>query len=134
MPTADANFAFPRTCRLKSSPQIKDVVLKRQSVFHFPIKCFYSIDKAPDSTSCQVAFLVSKKRFRHAVDRNRVKRLLREAYRLNHKEMTVPEGHALRLCWMFVGNELPDFRHVEAAAQQIFRNLQQKLTPQPERS
>jgi len=68
------------------------------------------------------------------VDRNRVKRLLREAYRLNGKELAVPENCSLRLCWMFVGTELPDFRHVEAAAQQIFRDLQQKLTPQPERS
>lgn len=130
MPTADANtFAFPRTCRLKSSPQIKDVVQQRLSVFHFPIKCFYSIVETPDSTGCQVAFLVSKKRFRHAVDRNRVKRLLREAYRLNGKELTAPENHSLRLCWMFVGTELPDFRQVENAAQQIFRDLQHKLTP-----
>ena len=129
MPTADANFAFPRTCRLKSSPQIKDVVLQRQSVFHFPIKCFYSILETPDSTGCQVAFLVSKKRFRHAVDRNRVKRLLRETYRLNQKEITLPEGHTVRLCWMFVGNELPDFHEVDAAAQQIFHDLQHKFNP-----
>jgi ribonuclease P protein component len=131
MPTADANnFAFPRTSRLKSSPQIKDVVQQRQSVFHFPIKCFYSIVETPDSTGCQVAFLVSKKRFHHAVDRNRVKRLLREAYRLNGKELTAPENRSLHLCWMFVGTELPDFHLVESAAQQIFRDLQQKLNPE----
>ena len=129
MPTADANFSFPQTCRLKSSQQIKDVVLQRQSVFRYPIKCLYSILETPGETACRVAFVVSKKRFRHAVDRNRVKRLFREAYRLHHQELPLPEDRTVHLCWMFVGEELPDFRTVEDAAVHLFGELQRKLNP-----
>ena len=127
MPTADAKFSFPQSCRLKSSQQILDVVRQRQSLFRFPIKCLYSILETPGETACRVAFVVSKKRFRHAVDRNRVKRLLREAYRLHRLELALPENQTLRLCWMFVGDELPDFRTVEDAAQHLFGELQRKL-------
>ena len=61
MPTADANFSFPQTCRLKSSQQIKDVVLQRQSVFRYPIKCFYSIPETPGESACRIAFIVPNK-------------------------------------------------------------------------
>ena len=43
--------------------------------------------------------VVSRRSFRHAVDRNRAKRLLREAYRLLAKEGRAPEG----TLWVFVG-------------------------------
>jgi len=71
--------------------------------------------------------LVSKKRFRHAVDRNRVKRLLRESYRVHCQELSVPEKLSVNLCWMFVGVELPTYQQIESAAQQIFADLQDKL-------
>ena len=129
MPTADANFSFPQTCRLKSSQQIKDVVLQRQSVFRYPIKCFYSILETPGESACRIAFIVPKKRFRHAVDRNRVKRLFREAYRLHRHDLALPENQTLRLCWMFVGEDLPDFPTVEDAALHLFGELQRKLNP-----
>lgn len=128
MPTADAKFPFPKGCRLKSTQQIRDVVLQRQSVFHFPIKCFYSVQPTPKESFCKIAFLVSKKRFRHAVDRNRVKRLLRESYRLHCQGIVLPKEASVNLCWMFVGVELPTYQQVESAAQQIITELQAKLT------
>lgn len=128
MPVADAkSFSFPNTNRLKSSLLIKEVVQQRQSVFCFPVKCFYQVVETKEFVAPKIAVLVSKKRFHHAVDRNRVKRLLREAYRLHCHELVLPENLTLNLCWMFVGVEKPTKQQVESAAVQIFHDLASKI-------
>jgi len=106
---------------------IKDVVHQRESVFSYPIKCFYHLDETTDCPFPKVAMLVSKKRFHHATDRNRVKRLMREAYRLHCPDFPCPEKGTLQLCWMFIGNEMPDYHQMENAAVQIFHHLSEKL-------
>lgn len=129
MPTAAAKYPFPKARRLKSSLLIKDTVQQRKSVFCFPIKCFYSVRETTGDATSNVAFLVSKKRFAHAVDRNRVKRLLRESYRLHCQEFTPTSGQTVSLCWMFVGETLPAFPQVEEAARKIFADLQSIFNP-----
>jgi ribonuclease P protein component len=58
-----------------------------QAVTAFPLKAVYlPIDKPQGGTPAQVLISVPKKRFKHAVDRNRVKRQVREAFR-HHKEI-----------------------------------------------
>ena len=127
MPAADAKpFAFPKSSRLKSSLLIKEVVQQGRSVFCYPIKCFY-MESAECADSPKIAFLVSKRRLRHATARNRVKRLMRESYRLHRCELSLPESKSLAFCWMFVGTEIPDFPQVESAASRIFQDLHVKL-------
>ena len=47
----------------------------------------------------EAGVVVSKKSFRHAVDRNRAKRLMREAFRLLVKDGAAPAGTS----WVFIG-------------------------------
>lgn len=129
MPTAAVKFPFPKDRRLKSSLLIKETVQQRKSVFCYPIKCFYNVRENVGGAVSNVAFLVSKKRFAHAVDRNRVKRLLRESYRLHCQEFAPCEGQSVSLCWMFVGETLPTLAQVEEAARHIFADLQSTLNP-----
>ena len=58
----------------------------------------------------QAGFTVPKKFFKHAVDRNRVKRLMREAYRLNKNllfEKLVLQKKQMALMFVYKGRELP---------------------------
>ncbi len=60
---------------------------RSRSVSAFPLRAvFRTTERREGSAPVQVLISVPKKRFRHAVDRNRVKRQIREAYR-HHKEL-----------------------------------------------
>lgn len=121
MPDADVNSSvFPKSSRLKSSLRIKSIVQQRRSVNSFPVKCFYDFGAYEGA---KVALIVSKKRFPHATDRNRVKRLMREAYRLNRHRLILPERCGVEMCWMFVGSELPSFAQMQTSAEHIFEEL-----------
>ena len=76
-----------------------------QSLVAFPLRIVYLYkERAKDEPPVQVLMSVPKKRFKHAVDRNRVKRQLREAYR-QHKDIVdsvlgEEEGLAIAFIWL----------------------------------
>lgn len=79
-----------------------------------------------------VSILVSvpKKRFRHAVDRNRMKRLVREAYRLNkHILWDALEGKDCRLMLAFVciTDTLPTYHAVEKSVKKSLVRITERL-------
>ena len=58
-----------------------------QSVSAFPLRAVYqTVERREGHAPVQILISVPKKRFKHAVDRNRVKRQIREAYR-RHKQL-----------------------------------------------
>ena len=66
----------------------------------------------------QVAFTVSKSKFKHAVDRNRIKRLMREAYRTNkHQfiEKLQQENKAVALMFIYKKNRLNSYEYIVQA-------------------
>jgi len=63
-----------------------------KSFFVFPFKVFYLSLGTTARFPSKVLISVPKKNFNRAVDRNRIKRLMREAYRRN-KSLLCPSGH-----------------------------------------
>ena len=88
-------------------------------------------DMADDAVP-PVSVLVSvpKKRFRHAVDRNRMKRLVREAYRLNkHILWEALEGKEYKLAVAFVciTDQLPTFYAVNKSMLKVLTQISERL-------
>ncbi|MBR6333645.1 MAG: ribonuclease P protein component [Bacteroidales bacterium] len=129
MQPADANTSFSRDHRIKSTLQIQEIVTGGQSVFAFPIKCYYRFVADCPCVDSSLAVVVPKRRFRRAVDRNRLKRLMREAYR--HHKFRFPETFTeechLQMCWVYVANEMADYETVVHAVSKINQKIQQAL-------
>ena len=81
------NFTYPKSEKLKSKITIDLLFSKGKSVSKYPLRLVYvesDYGIAEDSNQMlKMGVSVSKKYFKHAVDRNYFKRVLRETYRLN---------------------------------------------------
>lgn len=81
-------FTFKKKDKLKSRKQTQFLFAKGQSMNAFPIKLIYTIEPN-EPGSLQTGVGAPSRTFRKAVDRNRVKRLLREGYRLERPSFVI---------------------------------------------
>lgn len=68
--------------RLKSKKLIEKLYSEGDSVKIFPLRMMYVQTVHTSEFPCQVGVSVAKRNYKLAVDRNRLKRLMRETYRL----------------------------------------------------
>lgn len=80
-------FTLGKQERLKSKKQIESLFQSGKAVFIFPYRIFFLIEKSTTQPELKMAVSVSKKLFKRAVDRNFIKRLTKEAYRLQKSEL-----------------------------------------------
>ena len=80
-------FGFGRKEKLKSRKKIEELFLNGKNFSVFPLRVTYQFVPSQEAL-IQVGVTAGKKHFKRAVDRNRIKRLIREAYRLQKIELT----------------------------------------------
>ena len=101
-----------------------------QSVAAFPLRAVYMLsERQHDDAPVQLLISVPKKRFHHAVDRNRVKRQVREAFR-QHKDLlcqVVPEGQRLLLAFIWLSDEHRPSKEVEGRIVSLMRRISEKI-------
>lgn len=107
-------FTLPKSERLYLRESISELFAKGSSFTAFPYRVVYlikdesEIDTNGRQSRCAIMAIAPKKRFKHAVDRNRVKRLTREAYRLQKLpllECLSTRGKMMEVAFLFVDNQ-----------------------------
>ena len=77
------SYTFSKDERLNSKVSIEDLFKKGDSFFKYPFKVIYSKELSVEKFIVKLLISVPKRTHKKAVDRNKIKRLIREAYRLN---------------------------------------------------
>ncbi|WP_296315421.1 ribonuclease P protein component [Winogradskyella sp. UBA3174] len=77
------NFNYSKKDKLKSKKLIEQLFTEGKAVTVFPLKLIYLKTNFENNSTLKTGVSVSKRLHKTAVSRNRIKRLLREAYRLN---------------------------------------------------
>lgn len=98
-----ARNTFRKHEHLCGKLRIRDVVTTGVAVHVPPFKLVGKRMVLHTAAPAQVGFAVPRRNLRRAVDRNRMKRLMREAYRLQKAQLyTKLEGQQEQIAWLFV--------------------------------
>ncbi len=115
---------------LKSKIKLDLVFKEGNSITQFPIKCiFKKIDLEQNSEKIQVGFSVPKRLFKKAVDRNLLKRRLREAYRRNKQILKDPieqKDKQLLLFLIYLANKPLSYQDIEDKIVLILQELKEQ--------
>ena len=103
-------YSFPKKEKLTSKIIIDRLFKDGQSRFKYPFRILFLSDEVYSEPFPQLVISVSKRNFKRAVNRNRIKRLIREAYRLQKHELVSLFMHAALACrhQFPVVKDLPD--------------------------
>jgi ribonuclease P protein component len=120
---------FRKNERLFLQREIDALFESGNSLKAFPLRVIF-LEQPLKENDTPVSILISvpKKRFKRAVHRNRVKRLIRESYRLNKTALTAScvQCHTrLLIAFVYISDKIVDFNEMESAV----KNALEKLTP-----
>ena len=122
-------FSYNKFEKLKSRKQIELLFAKGKSISAFPVKVFYLPVENTPVHPVQVGVGVSARNFKKAVDRNTIKRRMREAYRL-HKlplhEHLVAQQKTVAVFILWIDKQMP----TTAALQDLMPAVIEKLIKQ----
>lgn len=119
--------SYKKNEKLKHKILIDRLFNEGRSIRSYPVQLVFLPLKDSDHKQLKVGVSVSKRSFKKAVDRNKIKRLLREAYRLNKNNYLNNTDISLAFMLIYIGKELPDYKIVEFSVQLLFKKLMNKL-------
>ena len=115
------NFRFPKSEKLKSKKEIKLLFTEGKTVTKYPIKLFFLPTQNGQNT--KAAFSVPKHRFKKAVDRNRIKRQIKEAYRHQKHLLKNNEDSRYLLFFLYIGKENSAYTTIDTCLINVLKKM-----------
>ncbi len=103
---------------------------ENSSMSSFPLRMFYAISDRSEEVPASVLISVPKKRFHNAVDRNRMKRQIRDSYRRNKKELwevAVKSCKSVRIAFICVTDNHCTSEQIEKSVKKLLGKLVERI-------
>ncbi|MDO6809110.1 ribonuclease P protein component [Zobellia galactanivorans] len=118
-----SNFTFPKKEKLKSKKLIERLFAEGKSVSVYPIKLIYLPTPFNYEVHFKAGMAVPKKNFKSAVKRNRIKRLLRESYRLNKPDILNNTEGSFAFLFLYLGKDMPSYASTERSMKALLQRF-----------
>ena len=125
----DNRCTFKKSERISTQREIDCLFKQGDAFISYPLRIIYLKQKPFSGETVSVLISVPKKKIKCAVKRNRIKRLIRETYRLNKMSLIQycrEKETNMLIAFIFIGNELSRWKAMEAAMQKAFQILIEK--------
>ncbi len=118
-------YSFKKEEKLKKKKVIETLFKKGKSFHQFPFRWVYLKTKEDQKFPIQMGVSVSKRKFKLAVDRNRIKRLMRETWRLNKHIVyqELEEGTSFVVMLIYTSQEEMDFEDLNKKMKKSIRRF-----------
>ena len=123
---------FPKGERLNNVKQIENLYAKGDKFMAYPfsVRFIYNKEQSEENSKMAVLITAPKRYQKLAVNRNRAKRLLREAYRLNKHslgEKIINSSSQLFISIALVSKTMPDYLLTEQKVKEILYTIEKKI-------
>lgn len=109
-------FQFPKKQKLCSDKEIEKLFENGNSIAETPLKVIWLTQKKSDNSSVKLLIVVSKKRLKLAVERNVIKRRIKESYRLQKNKLEAflkSHKQQLNLAIIYQNNKILDYNTID---------------------
>jgi len=119
-------FTLRKTERLTDKREIAALFSSGNSLTQFPFRLVYNETQKEKEQPVKITFAVPKRNFKHAVDRNLLKRRMREAFRLNkytlYDALKENDKH-LNIILIYIGKQKFRYRKIEKSITKLLCEL-----------
>lgn len=122
------SFKFTKKEKLKSKKHIEHLFENGKSIMAHPLLLKYNEVEFNDGVKVKAAVSVSKKKFKKAVDRIRIKRLMREVYRLNKPNYFNNLTTQYAFMFLYIGKEKTDIKILEKSMKTLLEEFTKKVS------
>ena len=125
MTNKEENYTFTKAQRVTGAKRVDAIFASGSSFISYPLRVVFMQHEQSLAASCSIMVTVPKKRIKKAVHRNRIKRLIREAYRLNKKlvnDIQLNE-QSLDIVFVYIKDTGTDYKEIDKAMQKALKQV-----------